>query len=183
MAQTWRVTNRRPPAARPALDPEALERLALSYVGRYATSRAKLERHLARKLVERGWAGVEPPDPAAVAARMAALGYVDDRELAGARGRSLARRGYGARRLSASLDALGIARADAAEAVADAEAGAWASALRFAERRRIGPFASAPADEGGRGRAFAAMIRAGHRAEDIRAILSSPPGVVPDRDE
>ena len=47
---------------KPPLDAEALEQAALSYAGRYATTRAKLAAYLARKLRERGWNGAgEPP--------------------------------------------------------------------------------------------------------------------------
>ncbi len=165
------------------LDAEALERLALGYVGRYATSRAGLRRYLRRKLAERGWAGDAPPDDEAITARFAALGYVDDRAVAEARGRSLARRGYGARRLEGALGVLGIGGADAGPALDAARESGWDIALRFAERRRIGPFASRPADEVDRRRAFAAMIRAGHRPDVARKIIAAPPGVVPDRDE
>ncbi len=165
------------------LDPQALERLALAYVGRYATSRAGLRRYLGRKLAERGWAGDAPPDGEGIADRFAALGYVDDRAIAEARGRSLARRGLGARRLAGALGALGIDGADAATALAAAGEGAWETALRFAERRRIGPFARQPADEPSRRRALAAMIRAGHRPDLARKIIAAAPGNVPDRDE
>ncbi len=165
------------------LDADGLERLALAYVGRYATSRGGLRRYLRRKLAERGWADAAPPDDAALADRFAALGYVDDRAVAEAHGRALARRGHGARRLAGALGALGIAEGDAAVALADAQAGAWDTALRFAERRRIGPFAAQPADEAGRRRAFAAMIRAGHRPDVASKIITAPPGLVPDRDE
>ena len=48
--------------ARPPLDAAKLEELALGYVGRFATSRAKLRTYLQRKLRERGWDGeAEPP--------------------------------------------------------------------------------------------------------------------------
>src|SRR3546814_652087 len=66
------------------LDAAALDRLALRYVERFATTRAKLAAYLARKIRERGWAGARV-EPAEVASRMAALGYVDDRAFAEAR--------------------------------------------------------------------------------------------------
>ena len=49
-----RRTDRRP---RPPLEQEKLSELALSYVGRFATSRAKLATYLERKVRERGWTG------------------------------------------------------------------------------------------------------------------------------
>ena len=56
----------------------ALERLALRYVERFATTRGRLTDYLKRKIRERGWEG-EPADPAAIAERFAELGYIDDR--------------------------------------------------------------------------------------------------------
>ena len=183
MAQTRRVTSYRPRRDRLPLDAEALERLALAYAGRYATSRDSLRRYLLRKLRECGWAGSGEPPDGAIANRFVELGYVDDREVAEARGRSLARRGYGARRLAGTLDALGIAEEDAAPALAIATEDGWDIAMRFAERRRFGPFATVSADEAGRRRAFAAMMRAGHRPDHARKIIAAAPGVVPLRDE
>ncbi|HET8611608.1 MAG TPA: RecX family transcriptional regulator [Sphingomonas sp.] len=167
---------------RPPLDPADLERFALRYVGRYAVSRAGLARYLARKIAERGWAGEAAPPIEALVRRFAELGYVDDRALAEARGRSLARKGYGERRLTQALDALGIEPPDARAARAQAREAAWETALRFAERRRIGPFASDRPDPAAHRRAFAAMVRAGHAIDDIKQILACSPGDVPIRE-
>ena len=51
-----------------------------------------------------------------------------------------------------------------------------ASALRFAERRRIGPFAASAADPKAREKAIAAMVRARHSFDLARAIARSQPG-------
>jgi regulatory protein len=182
VAQTWRVTFRHRNDARPPLESSALERLAIAYVGRYATSRAKLRGYLKRKIAERGWDGEDAPPIEAIVSRFAELGYVDDRTLAEARGCSLAARGYGARRLDQALGALGISDADAEGARRQAEEDAWQTALRFAERRRFGPYAIAVPDEAARRRAFGAMIRAGHALEHVRRILDARPGDVPDVD-
>jgi regulatory protein len=177
------VQSRRPPRARPALDSAALERLALGYAGRFATSRARLADYLRRKLSERGWTGEADPPVAAIVERFVELGYVDDRALAEAKGRSLGARGYGERRLAAALGGLGIAEGDARDARDQASDTAWATALRFAERKRIGPFASQVGDDKAHRRAFAAMMRAGHSIDHARRIVSAPPGDVPGSDE
>lgn len=168
---------------RPALDEAGLDRLALDYAARYATGRARLLAYLRRKLAERGWAGENPPDFERVAARLAELGYIDDAALAEARGRSLARRGLGRRRVGEALAALGIAPEDRTGALVAADETAWETALRFAQRRRVGPFAAAPADADGRRRQTAAMVRAGHAIEHVRKIIAAQPGVVPGWDE
>jgi regulatory protein len=161
---------------RPPLDQEKLEQLALRYVERFATTRAKLRAYLARKLRERGWSGHGEPDPAAVAERFAKLGYVDDATYALTKARALTGRGYGKRRLVDKLRAAGVAEDDAEAACAHADEEAVAAALRFAERRRLGPFAAVPlADPKQREKALAAMIRAGHPFALARAILRLGP--------
>lgn len=167
---------------RPALDAEGLERLALHYVGRYATTRAKLAAYLQRKVAERGWAAAAPPPVERLVDRFAAAGYIDDAAFASARAASLQRRGYGERRVDQALKAAGIAEEDAAGVREEASGGAWAAALRFAERRRIGPYAAAEADRPARERAFAAMVRAGHRIEFVRRLLNARPGEIPELD-
>ncbi|HVJ00769.1 MAG TPA: RecX family transcriptional regulator, partial [Sphingomonas sp.] len=51
------------------LDRADLERLALRYVERFATTRARLAAYLDRKIRERGWAGEGSPDTVALAQR------------------------------------------------------------------------------------------------------------------
>lgn len=160
----------------PPLDAAALERLALRYAERYATSRAKLSRYLVRKMRERGWDGDGEPPVEAIVARMAGLGYVDDRAFAAQRAAILTRRGLGARRVAADLRAAGIGADDSAEARAAAEAEALAAALHYARKRAIGPFAAAASDRAGREKALAAMLRAGHPFDLARKITAAAPG-------
>ncbi|HVM37966.1 MAG TPA: RecX family transcriptional regulator [Sphingomicrobium sp.] len=166
---------------RPPLDAGRLHELALGYVGRFATTRAKLRAYLGRKLRERGWEGPDPPDLDALAESCVRLGYVDDRTFALARSRSLSARGFGPRRVQDSLRAAGIKEADGDAALSHAAGQAVDAALRFAERRRLGPFASAPAQGPARERALAALVRAGHAFALARAIVDLAPGSVPDR--
>jgi regulatory protein len=175
-----RSDRHRKPA--PPLDRGRLERLALHYVGRYATTRAKLSAYLLRKIGERGWAEEAEPPIQALVERFAELGYIDDQAFASARAGALQRRGYGGRRIDQALRAAGIAEQDGAPAKAAAEDGAWVAALRFAERKRIGPFAAEPLDRPARQRAFAAMIRAGHQMDTIRRVLDAAPGEIPNPD-
>lgn len=156
--------------------------MALRYVGRYQTTRAKLKAYLKRKLTERGWAGTSDPDIASLIERLAAQGYVDDRLFAATRATSLARRGYGARRLDAALFIAGVAPEDGEEARRHAADAEWDAATSFARRRRIGPFAGARADLAGSKKALAAMIRAGHPFEIARKFVDCEPGAVPEKD-
>ncbi|HEU4696917.1 MAG TPA: RecX family transcriptional regulator [Sphingomicrobium sp.] len=168
----------------PPLDEGRLNELALRYVGRFATTRAKLRSYLARKLRERGWDGAREPDVAAIAERFAAQGYVDDSSYALIKAQSLTGRGYGKRRVMDALKSAGIEEEHGAGARDHADAEAVSAALRFARRRRVGPFAeSAPRDPREKEKALAAMIRAGHGFDLSRAILALPPGSDIDPDQ
>jgi regulatory protein len=182
MAQSWRVEPERNKKPRPPLDEAALERLAIHYVGRYATTRAKLKTYLSRKLKERGWEGPARPDVERLAERLSRLGYIDDEAFAAARASSLQRRGYGERRVVQSLRAAGIEEEDAAAVRGQVEEGARDAAFRFARRKRIGPFAPREMDRDARQKAFAAMMRAGHPMEIVREVLNASPADIPDMD-
>ena len=158
------------------LDEERLRELALHYVGRFATTRAKLATYLGRKLRERGWAGEGAPDLPALVERLADLGYVDDRAFAEARARSMARKGLGARRITQDFRAAGIDEGDAAELAPAIAERASDAALAFARRRRIGPFGDGNPDRAVREKQIAAMLRAGHGFDLARRIVSLAPG-------
>jgi regulatory protein len=176
------VRRERNSRTRAPFDAAALEQAALSYAGRYATTRLRLRAYLQRKLRERGWAGSGEPPLDTLVERMAKLGYVDDRAFASGRAVSLVRRGYGPRRLDAALRAAGISEEDGVDARELASAQAWDAALRFAERRRLGPFSSQQPDRPARDKALAAMIRAGHPLSLARRILAARPGEIPNED-
>jgi regulatory protein len=162
--------------ARPPLNAEKLNDLALAYVGRFATTRSKLIDYLKRKVRERGWVGERAADPEAIAGKLCDLGYVDDAAFALSKARSLTARGYGARRVRQSLHAAGIGDKDRSGADALVAGEAVQSALRFASRRRIGPYSDRVADRAQNQRALAAMIRAGHPFELSKAIVALEPG-------
>jgi regulatory protein len=153
-----------------------LQELALRYVGKYATTRAKLRTYLARKIRERGWDGGREPDLEALANRFAELGYIDDASYAMAKSRALSTRGYGKRRLAEKLRQAGVSDDDSRAAVDAADADQVDAALRFARRRRLGPFASAPAERPEREKWIAAMVRAGHAFGLARTIANLAPG-------
>ncbi len=164
----------------PPLNSADLERYALRYVERYATTRAKLAIYLSRKLRERGWDGEKSPDPEALAERMAELGYVDDRLYAESKAGAMARRGLGARRVREALRFAGVEEEDAAALAPAIAAEGLASAIAFARRRRIGPYAREAADRPLQEKQMAAMIRAGHAPGLARAIVRMAPGDDPE---
>jgi regulatory protein len=167
--------SRRP---RAPLDERSLGELALTYVGRFSTTRAKLRSYLARKVRERGWSGEREPELAALAERFAAQGYSDDAGFALNQAQGLAARGYGKRRLVEKLRAAGVEEQDGITALSHSDAEAVESALRFAKRRRIGPFASdTTSDRKQREKWIAAMMRAGHGFALVRTIVDLPAGM------
>ena len=176
------MTRMRSTRAPVPLDSRRLEELALRYVGRYATTRAKLIAYLGRKIRERGWQEQREPDLERIATRFSDLGYVDDAAYALAKSRALSSRGYGKRRLDDKLRLAGVREDDSAAARDHADDSAVAAALRFARRRKIGPFASGERDAKQREKAIAAMIRAGHAFALARTIADMPPGTEADED-
>jgi len=162
--------ERRPPKP---LDPARLNDLALAYVARFATSAAKVEGYLVRKLRERGWEGERPADPRAIVERFVELGYIDDAAWARAKSGGLLRRGYGARRVDQTLGAAGI-DADIREDVRPDDAAARQAALALAARRRLGPWGEKAEDRAAREKQIAAMVRAGHGFDAARAVVEAP---------
>jgi regulatory protein len=175
--------RKRPRRTPPPLDQQALQELALRYAGKYATTRAKLRAYLARKVRERGWGCDSPPDLDVLANRFAELGYVDDASYALGQSRSLSARGYGKRRLADKLRLAGVEQADGSAANRLADVEAVGAALRFARRRRLGPYAADHADRPQREKWIAAMIRAGHSFGLARALASLPPGAEIDEEQ
>lgn len=166
-----RRRERTPP---PPLDGPGLEALALTYVARFATSKGKLSDYLKRKVRERGWAdGAEPADIAAIAARLAERGYVNDAGYAQAQGEGLRRRGYGARRIESALDHAGIAPA-LRIAARGTETERRRAALAFARRKRIWPYSAMRPDQPAvRQKQMAAFLRAGHGLDHVRRVMDA----------
>lgn len=169
--------RREKPPPKP-LDAARLNDLALAYVARFATSAAKLEDYLKRKLRERGWAGadapdpLEPPDLAALVARYVEAGYIDDTAYARAKSGSLLRRGYGERRIGQALGAAGIAEDVRAE-VRSGPSEQRAAALAMARKRRFGPFGQVLPERPLREKQLSAMLRAGHPLDSARVLVNA----------
>jgi len=163
-----------------ALDLQALNGLALAYLGKYATTRHKLRNYLSRKVMERGWEGEGPPPLDAIVERCAELGYVDDAGFAEARGAALMRRGYGEQRVAAALRGAGIDPNTAASVRETAQENALDAALAFARRKRIGPFAGESIDLDQRRRHLGQMLRAGHPPEIARRVAFAEAGAILD---
>lgn len=163
---------RAPKKAPKPLNSVRLNDLALHYVARFATSAAKLEDYLKRKLRERGWEGEGDPALRALVERFVAAGYVDDLAYARAKSGSLLRRGYGQRRVGQALHAAGIGE-EVREEVRAGKGAQRRAALALAQKRRFGPFGSAELDRQAREKQIAAMLRAGHPLDMARALIGA----------
>ncbi len=154
------------------LDPARLEELALAYVARFATSAAKLENYLRRKLRERGWEGEGEAKTATLVERLVSAGYVDDTAYARSKSGSLLRRGFGERRIGQALGAAGVA-AEVREEVRSGLGTQRRAALALARKRRFGPFGDKAGDRAGREKQIGAMLRAGHPLDSARELVNA----------
>jgi regulatory protein len=160
------------------IGPDLLERWALGYLERYASSAENLRRVLLRRARRHGADDAERLREAAalidaLLARYGAAGLIDDAAYAAGRAESLQRRGHSRRAIRARLAQKGVAAEVAADALAVlAERAAepdLAAACAFARRRRLGPYRRGPADPA---RELAAFARAGFERRVAEAVLA-----------
>jgi regulatory protein len=162
------------------LDGQQLRAIALSYVGRYATSCARLGAYLERKIAERGWSEETVPPVGDIILQFAELGYVNDEAFAKTRSESLLRRGYGPNRLKISLRVSGIGTEIISQATDIDPENALAAAMVFARRKRIGPYARSIISPDIRQKMIASMLRAGHSYSVSQKILALSANDIPD---
>jgi regulatory protein len=156
------------------IEPELLERWALGYLGRYASSAENLRRVLMRRVRRHSPEAAQQASGLidALVARYRQSGLIDDAAYTAGRIESLHRRGDSLKAIRARLAAKGVA----AEIVADAVSGFrdttpdadLAAACAFARRRRLGPYRRAPADPA---RELGAFARAGFSRRVAEAVL------------
>jgi regulatory protein len=163
-----------------------LDKAALDYLGRFASSAENLRRVLGRK-VERSARAMDEGEAETLRAEGAAMidalieryrrsGLLDDKLYAEAKSRSLHRRGGSTRAIRAALAARGVEAeaADAALAELADEVGEpdLAAAFALARRRRLGPFRPKDRAEN-RDRDLAALGRAGFSYDIARKVVDA----------
>ena len=165
---------------------QSLSRAAATYVARYATSTTHLRRVLKRRVQRATHAGAPVVADSsqlidALIARYVAAGVLDDEAFAQRRAAGLRQRGESRHRIGQRLAVAGIGRDAAREALAaaerdigldDPETGELAAAIRFARRRRLGPFRTGDR-LAFRNRDLAAMGRAGFALPLARKVLDA----------
>lgn len=178
-----RPGGQRKERAKPPLTETKLRDLALHYAARFASTGARLEGYLQRKIRERGLAEdadgrTREVDVPALVARLVELGYVDDDAYARMRARDLGARGYGGRRVEESLRHAGVGEG-LRRAHAPGEADSRRAAALMARKKRLGPFAAQAegldplAARKAHEKAVAAMLRAGHQYDHVKHILAA----------
>jgi regulatory protein len=171
----------RPRKAPRAITPEYLDKAALFYLERYASSAENLARVLMRRVEKAARAGISDRDEGrrlvdALVERYRARGLLDDRTYAEGRAKSLLRQGRPraaiARRLAAKgvgSDAIDQALGSLKEESPDPDLSA---VIAFARRRRLGPWRLKDRAEF-RERDLAALGRAGFSYELARKVVSA----------
>lgn len=160
--------------------PGYLERAAIYYLERYASSVANLRNILDRKVkrsveahgtdLAEGRQWIED-----VLRKLVAMGLLNDAAFAEAKTRSLLRQGRPKRTIGMALRAKGIGQDDlekALSAVEDPDADLKAAVV-FARKRRFGPFGP-KADLATRQRQLAAFARRGFGYDLARKVLDAP---------
>jgi len=170
---------------KPRLDtaaPVALERAALDYLQRYASSTAQL-RHVLLRRVERSArrGGADRAQGAAaveeIIEKLLQRGLLNDRAYGEAKARSLQARGRSRRATEAYLTAKGLGREEIAQALAAQAQGPanpeLSAALIYCRKRRIGPYRGPQERAAQQQRDMAALARRGFAYGVVRRIMEA----------
>ncbi|MBT3305966.1 MAG: regulatory protein RecX [Alphaproteobacteria bacterium] len=159
-----------------------LENSALYYLSRFATSSENLRRVMMRKVVKSARHHDADPDDGkvlvdAMIERFLRSGLLDDGGYARARAASLHQRGNSSRIIRGKLKQKGLDEDTIEQALAalrdDDDDPERTAAIRFARRRRLGPFATRLQEDGVREKHLAAMARAGFSYDMARRIIDT----------
>jgi len=154
---------------RQRVNPQSLERWAVHHLGRYSSSASNLGWVLKRRVrrIEQAQEESFPEASEWIAATVADLikgGYLDDRKYARAIAVRMRERGLSARRIESHLSGKGVSWEISRETVEEVSGKGeeFEAALRYARRRRLGPFRLDPdVREERRQRDLAALGRSG----------------------
>lgn len=178
MGRTMREKRQKRPRR---ITPDYLERAALHYLERYASSSENLRRVLGRKVWKAAREGGEVDEDQAAGwidallDKLRRAGLLDDRAYAESRTVTLRRQGESIRGIRLKLAAKGVKR-DAVEAALDADEPGnddVSAAVVYARRRRLGPWRAAAEREARRERDMAALARKGFPLAICRAVIDA----------
>lgn len=162
--------------------PQYLERVALWYLDRWASSSANLERVLLRRVQASARVHGSDPDEGRreikrLVARLQEAGVLNDRLVAESKARSQFRKGQSLKAIATKLRQQGLGEEDVAAAIAGLEEASAApnleAAASFARRRRLGPYRP-PRERGERReRDLAALARRGFSYDTARRVIEA----------
>lgn len=156
----------------------ALAEAAVSYLARFSTSSENLRRVLRRKIIRAARHYGDDPNPLLAAAdtlvaQLVRKGMIDDAHYARSQTAALRRRGGSSRAIAAKLSQKGVDAGIQADILADRDGSADRdAAVRFARRRRLGPFRASGRTEH-RLRDLAAMGRAGFDYRTASSVVDA----------
>ncbi|MBC8339666.1 MAG: regulatory protein RecX [Rhodospirillales bacterium] len=162
--------------------PRYLENSALHYLSRFASSSENFRRLMTRKVDRSAKHHDTDPDEGRaliddMIQRFLRSGLLDDTAYAKARAAGLHRRGNASRIIRAKLKQKGLGDDVIEQALAaladDDEDPERTAAIRFARRRRLGPFATEKPEDPKREKQLAAMARAGFSYDLARRIVDA----------
>lgn len=150
-----------------------LKNAAAYYLSRHGASEEHLRRILGRKAIRRAQEHEQDPedwhdDVAAVVTWFVEQGFVNDAEYARSKANMGLVRGKSARRLEQELKAKGVDGSTARQAMANSDHEDDIACIRFARRRRLGPFGRGDAED--ETREVARFARAGFGFDTIRRV-------------
>jgi len=162
-----------------------LKNIALFYLSRYASSSDNLRRVLGRR-VQRAALHHDTDIAAAqesidrLISKLESNGLLDDRAYAEARARSLHRAGASRRRIAAQLAQKGVSSDVVSQSITTLDEHRqsdrdldYVAAIRFARRRRLGPFGDPSRRTARRDRDLAAMARTGFSLAIARKVIDA----------
>jgi regulatory protein len=166
----------RPRKAPKPVTAERLEKAALAYLERFATSRDNLRRVLQRKIAR----ARDTPEEAvpklkahieALLDRFESSGLLNDAVYTEGRIAALRRRGTSARGINLKLRAKGVGKELLEEKLVDADGDDEAAAWALARRRRLGPYRSADKRADFRKKDLATFGRAGFSYDVAKRVV------------
>ena len=153
---------------------------ALTYLARYAASTSHLRLVLQRKVYRRAQrTDTEPPSQAdlnaaidAAVDRMTELGLLNDREYAASLARNYRNRGEPIGKIRLRLQAKGLPTDAIHQATQSLDDNELDAALRYAKRKRLGPYRLRPGKPDQSQRDVASLCRAGFPLTIARKVIT-----------
>lgn len=161
------------------ITPQRLKNIGLYYLQRFETSKAGLRSVLLRRIdayarENLGWNKEEACKAAEdIISEFERMHYIDDSRYAEMKVRDYLSAGKPARYIAGKLKAKGISEADINSVLEQQEYDQQAMALKFAKRKKIGPYRAEEERREFRQKDMAALVRAGFDYDVVCEVLDS----------